>query len=79
MRTLRERLNEVFDNQEAKGLAKYGKPLEVGDPPSGSWDMEVIQELVDACYYMARMIQDQQAELKVLRDFIGVDGYDNME
>lgn len=76
MTTVKQLIIEAIDSQAAKGISKYGVPLEDGCPPTGDWKLEVIQELVDACSYLARKMIDQENDLRVLREYIGIDEYD---
>ena len=46
--TIKDRINKLLDQQNAKGLAEYGISLDDVDVNSYDWKNEMIMELIDA-------------------------------
>ena len=50
------------------GFKKYGVSIDECNPPTGSFKMEVIEELLDALQYITRECFKLQQEIKKLKE-----------
>jgi hypothetical protein len=57
------------------GFQTYDRHIDDSVPPTGSWQQELIEELLDALTYAAKLLREQEeviARLKYGRDSEGV-------
>lgn len=65
-----QQIIDWFIERDKAGRKKYGKSIEDGIPPTGSWKLEIIQELLDAIQYSFRLNVEQQKEINSLKEEI---------
>ena len=50
--TVQDRVKQIIDDQQAKGLQKYGTTVEDADLPTVEWIRHAQEELVDCLIYL---------------------------
>jgi len=73
--TIKDRINKLLDQQNAKGLAEYGISLDDVDVNSYDWKNEMIMELIDALQYQTKEVIRLEKELKVANHELRWRGY----
>ncbi len=55
-------ISDLIDKQNAKGLKKYGHPLEDCPARDYDWQNMIIEELIDALQYQQKQMQESEDE-----------------
>ena len=67
---VRDKIIEILDQRNRKGMETYGVSIDECDPPTGCWKMEMIEELTDALQYAIRQILALEDEVRNKIDVI---------
>lgn len=68
--TIHDRIRAIVDRQEAKGLTKYGEPLDENTRPH-NWAEMLAEELIDGACYALKMGEMGNAERETLATELG--------
>ena len=61
---------KCLEERQERGFKKYGKTIDEGIPPTGKWDSEVQEELLDALQYKVRRCMELEDEIVTLKNRI---------
>lgn len=65
-----EYIVSTLKKRQEFGLKKYNYTIDECPAPTGSFEMEVIQEVLDALQYMTRVIFERDQEIKRLEGWL---------